>query len=218
MAKPVLVIGNKNYSSWSFRPWLVLKQIGIDFEEIRVPLFMPGYKEKILQHSPAGRVPIYKEGNLVVWDSLAICEYLAEKESSLWPASAEARANARAISAEMHSGFSALRNALPMNCRARGRKVQIADAVSQDIRRIQQMWCACRERHGSAGPWLFGSFSVADAMYAPVVSRFLTYGVECDSVCKQYMDSVLSNPHVKQWFADGATETEVIEEEEVGAA
>lgn len=218
MAKPVLVIGNKNYSSWSFRPWLVLKQMGVEFDEIRVPLFTEGYKQKILQHSPAGRVPIYKEGNLVVWDSLAICEYLAEKNPSLWPSDPAARANARAISAEMHAGFGALRNALPMNCRARGRQVELTPPVVSDIKRIQQIWCACRERHRSAGPWLFGRFSVTDGMYAPVVSRFLTYGVECDPICKQYMDTVLSSPPVKQWFAEAVKEAEVIQAEEVGAA
>lgn len=216
MDKPILVIGNKNYSSWSFRPWLVLKQMGVDFDEIRIPLFRQGYQDEIRRHSPAGKVPIYKEGGLVVWDSLAICEYLAEKDRSLWPADPAARAHARSISAEMHSGFAALRSALPMNCRARGRRVELDERVRRDVARIQQIWCACRECYGASGPWLFGAFSIADAMYAPVVSRFLTYGVDCDPVCRRYMEAVLANAHVKQWFADAAQEAEVIEEEEVG--
>ncbi len=216
MTRSVLVIGNKNYSSWSLRPWLVLMHIGIDFEEIRIPLFAPGYKEKILQHSPAGKVPIYKEGDVVVWDSLAICEYLAEKEPSLRPRAPAARASARAVSAEMHSGFASLRHALPMNCRAQGRKVQISDEVAGDIRRITKIWSGCRTQYGAGGPWLFGQFSVADAMYAPVVSRFLTYEVACQDIAKRYIDTVLSDRPMQQWFADAAKESEVITEEEVG--
>ncbi len=216
MPKPILVIGNKNYSSWSMRPWLVLKHMGMDFEEIRIALYGGDYKEKILHHSPAGKVPIYKEGDLVVWESLAICEYLAEKEPSLWPSESIARALARAVSMEMHAGFSALRDALPMNCRAKGRRVEISDEVTRDIQRVTEIWRSCRNTYDSAGPWLFGPFSIADAMYAPVVSRFATYGIECDETSRRYMETVLSNDLVQQWFADAAKETEVIGAEEVG--
>jgi glutathione S-transferase len=216
MSASILVIGNKNYSSWSLRAWLAAKHAHVDFEEIRVPLHTQGYKEKILRHSPAGKVPIYKDDGVVVWESLAICEYLAEKSGSLWPAKPAARAMARAISAEMHAGFSALRNALPMNCRAKGRKVDISQDVVKDIRRIMEMWNTCRRSYGAAGPWLFGEFSVADAMYAPVASRFVTYSVECDDVSSAYVATVMSDKHVEQWLGGAASEKEVIEAEEVG--
>ncbi len=216
MKKPVLVIGNKNYSSWSLRPWLVLKNVGIDFTEIRIPLDTEGFKDKILQHSPAGKVPIYKENDIVVWDSLAICEYLAEKEPSLWPSSLEARSRARSISSEMHSGFPALRDELPMNCRAKNRTVSLSAAASRDVHRIIEIWESCLGRYSSDGEWLCGRFSIADAMFAPVVSRFITYGIETSDLSKRFIEAVASNIHMQQWFDDAEKEEEVIETTEVG--
>jgi glutathione S-transferase len=218
MAKRRLVIGNKNYSSWSFRPWLALKKLGVDFEEIRVALFADGYKQTLLQYSPAGKVPIYLDGDVVVWDSLAILEHLAQAHRSLWPEALPARAQARSISAEMHAGFSALRNAMPMNCRATGRRVVVTEAVAADITRIHSIWRDCRTAAASRGPWLFGTFTAADAMYAPVVSRFHTYGVVGDAVVAAYRQTVLNDPCVQQWYAASREETEVIDEDEAGAA
>jgi len=218
MSTAQLVIGNKNYSSWSFRPWLALAKLGAEFEEIRVALFVDGYKQRLLQYSPAGKVPVYREGDLVVWDSLAILEHLAQKYRSLWPDAESEWAQARSISAEMHSGFSALRSAMPMNCRAGGRRVAISDAAAADIARIQCIWAECRVAATGRGPWLFGSFTIADAMYAPVVSRFHTYGVACDGVAAEYMRTVLSDPCVQQWYDASARETEVLHDDEVGVA
>jgi len=216
MSGSVLVIGNKNYSSWSMRPWVAMRHLGLDFEEVHVSLFAPGYKAEILRHSPAGRVPVLKQGDLLVWESLAICEHLAEQHPALWPSHRQARAAARSAACEMHAGFGALREAMPMNCRASGRRVERGAAVDQDIRRIQASWTECRERYGSDGPWLFGAFSIADAMYAPVASRFRTYAVECDAVVGEYIDTVLSSAPLLAWYAAAAEETEMIEKEEVG--
>jgi glutathione S-transferase len=214
--KPILIIGNKNYSSWSMRAWLVLKKVGVDFEEIPIALDTEGYQEKILRYSRAGQVPIYKEDDLVVWDSLAICEYLADAWPSLWPDSPRVRAVARAVSAEMHSGFGALRNALPMNCRAAGRRVRLSEEVGRDVERITEIWESCRQAHALEGPWLFGRFSIADALYAPVVMRFVTYGISCPAASREYMETVLGDDAVAQWIAEAREEKEVIESEEVG--
>ncbi len=217
MSKPRLVIGNKNYSSWSLRPWLALKKLGVDFEEIRVALFTAGYKEQLLQYSPAGKVPVYVDGEIVVWESLAILEHLAQSHASLWPQSARDRAHARAIAAEMHAGFTALRSALPMNCRATGRRLTIDAAVSADVARVQGIWRECRMTAADRGPWLFGGFTAADAMYAPVASRFHTYGIACDGAVAAYVRTVLSDPCRQQWYAASRIETEVIDEDEAGA-
>ncbi len=216
MQKSRLIIGNKNYSSWSFRAWLILAKLGIDFEEVNVSLFVEGYKKRLLQHSPAAKVPVYVDGELVIWDSLAIAEYLAEQHTELWPKDINQRAQARSIVCEMHSGFFTLREAMPMNCRATGRQVAQTDAVSADIKRIQAIWTDCRSRYAQQGLWLFGTFSIVDAMYAPVVSRFHTYGVPCHSVVAEYMKTVLADVDVKRWYEMAKNETEVIEEEEVG--
>lgn len=216
MAKPRLIIGNKNYSSWSFRPWLALKQLGVDFDELRVALFTEGYKQALLQYSPAGKVPVYREGDIVVWDSLAILEHLAQSHASLWPQESQARARARSIAAEMHAGFGALRSAMPMNCRATGRRVPITPAVADDVARIHAIWRECRAASAHAGPWLFGHFTAADAMYAPVVSRFHTYGVSGAGMVTEYMQTVLRDPCVQQWYDAARAETEIIEDDEVG--
>ncbi len=211
MPNPVLVIGNKAYSSWSLRPWLLMKQAGIAFEEIRVSLYEDGAKQKLLQYSPAGKVPVLKDGALTIWDSLAICEYLAEKhpEKQLWPAQVGARAHARSISAEMHSGFTNLRSQMPMNVRreipGRARTLEVV----ADAARIETIWNECRRRHGANGPFLFGAFSIADAMYAPVVSRFRTYGMALDGAAAQYAGAIHALPAMREWIAGARAETEV---------
>ncbi|WP_019508671.1 glutathione S-transferase family protein [Pleurocapsa sp. PCC 7319] len=216
MVNPKLIIGNKNYSSWSLRAWLILAKLGIKFEEVRVSLFREGYKEQLLRYSPTGQVPVYLENELVIWDSLAIAEYLAEKHSGLLPRNINQRALARSLAAEMHSGFLALRSQMPMNCRATGRQVEITDGLAADINRVQTIWTTCRNQNRQLGSWLFGEFSIVDAMYVPVVFRFNTYGVECDSLATEYMNNVLNDPDVMSWLEAAKNETEVIEEEEVG--
>jgi glutathione S-transferase len=212
MSDYTLVIGNKNYSSWSLRPWLAMRQAGIAFREVRIPLYTPESKAQIREYSASGKVPCLLDGTLAVWDSLAICEYLAEShpQLALWPSDARARALARSISAEMHSGFQHLRSNMSMNCRRQlpgmGRTVEVAG----EIERIQRIWGEAREKHGSGGPFLFGRFSIADAMYAPVVLRFRTYAVQLNPVSRAYADAILALPAIQQWLADAEAETEVI--------
>lgn len=211
MSQLTLVIGNKAYSSWSLRPWLLMKQAGIEFTEKRISLYAGDAKQTILQHSEAGKVPVLKDGELTIWDSLAICEYLAEKFPGrhLWPADAAARAHARAISAEMHSGFTNVRSQMPMNVRreipGRGKTPEVAAEVA----RIEAIWNGCRARHGNDGPFLFGAFSIADAMYAPVASRFRTYGASLKGAAVRYVDTILALPAMREWIADAHAETEV---------
>lgn len=208
MTAMTLVIGNKNYSSWSMRPWLVLTQTGADFDEIVIPLDQPGTAEAIAAHSPSGKVPVLRDGALTVWDSLAIIEYLAERfpQAGVWPTAADARAVARAVSAEMHAGFQAVRTNMPMNIRARLAGRGRADGVGADIARITAIWRDCRGRFGADGPFLFGAFCAADAMYAPVVTRFQTYAVELDPVSDAYAQAVLNWPGVSAWCAAAAAE------------
>ena len=218
MEKLELVIGNKAYSSWSLRPWLVLKRVGAEFTETRVPLYVHGYKEELLKHAPSGKVPILKHGAVTVWDSLAICEYLAEifPEAGLWPTEPPARGLARAVSAEIHSGFTAIRNAMPFNCRARDRHVPIGAEVQKEIDRVLALWRDCRALYGKGGPWLFGRFSIADAMYVPIAGRFATYSVPLDAVTRSYVDAALDHPAVREWTAAALQETEVMISNEVG--
>lgn len=216
MDKTILIIGNKNYSSWSLRAWIALKHSGERFEEVRVPLFTEGYKDKILEYSPGGLVPAIVDGDVTAWESLSVCEYIAEKHPELWPDGAKARAHARSISAEMHAGFMELRNALPMNCRARNRSVPITPGIQRDVDRVIEIWDGCRNEYAGHGPWLFGKYSIADAMYAPVVFRFLTYGVEVSDTSKDYMDTVLSDQYIEEWVGAAELETEIIEEDEAG--
>ncbi|MGJ8679671.1 glutathione S-transferase family protein [Paraglaciecola sp.] len=217
---PKLIIGNKNYSSWSFRAWLTLRKTGITFDVVQVNLFSDGYKEKLLSYAPTGQVPIYQEDKLVIWDTMAIVEYIAEFHPELWPETRAKRAMARSVSAEMHAGFHALRSLMPMNCRATNRKVaftpELAPALNADIQRIQNIWQECRVQHQNSGPWLFGDFSIADVMYAPVVSRFNTYGITCSDHGEQYMQTVLNDADVKLWMDEAALEPEVITQAEVG--
>jgi glutathione S-transferase len=206
-----LVIGNKNYSSWSLRPWLLLKQTGLEFEEVRVVLGAPDFAERVRAFSPAGKVPALRHGALSVWDSLAICEYLndAFPEIRAWPRAAEERAVARSVSAEMHSGFTALRAQMPMNVRAKGRRVPSTPELERDIARISELWRDCRARNASAGPFLFGDFSIADAMYAPVAFRFATYGVALGPVEAAYVESLRRLPAMMDWADAAAAEKEI---------
>jgi len=208
MSGLVLVVGNKNYSSWSLRPWLAMKALGLEFEERRVSLYVPGAKERLLGYSPAGKVPILIDGERRVWDSLAILEYLAESHPSLWPAAPAARAVARSISAEMHSGFGALRQHMSMNIRKRHPGKGRTPEALADVTRIVAMWSDCRARFGAAGPFLFGAFGAADAMYAPVVLRFRTYAVELPPTCRAYADVVLALPALGEWIVAAERETE----------
>lgn len=213
-----LVIGNYNYSSWSLRAWLVLKRSGLAFDTVRVVLDQPDTARNIARYTPAGRVPVLIHDDLHVWDSLAICEYLAEQapQAGLWPADPRARALARSVSAEMHAGFEALRMAMPMNCRARARRVPETPALALDIDRVLEVWRDCRARWGAHGPWLFGHFSIADAMYAPVVSRFRTYGVDADDIARAYGELWFGDGDFRQWLELAGAEPEVLPDEEVG--
>ena len=208
MSEPTLVIGNKNYSSWSLRPWLAMKVAGIPFAEHRIPLYGPGSKDQILVYSPAGKVPCLADGDLRVWDSLSICEYLAEKHPGLWPQDPAARALARSVSAEMHSGFANLRAKMSMNIRKRYPGLGRTPESLADVARIVSLWSDCRARYGKGGPFLFGAFSIADAMYAPVVLRFRTYEVELPADCRAYSDAVLALPAMQDWIAAAMAETE----------
>jgi glutathione S-transferase len=212
MSRYTLVIGNKNYSSWSLRAWLLMKHSGIPFEEVRIPLYVAGSKESLRKYAPSGKVPVLLDGSLAVWDSLAIAEYVAERHPNrrLWPQDSAERAVARSISAEMHSGFAALRSNMSMNCRGSFPGVGRTVEVAADIERIQRMWTDCRERFGATGPFLFGAFTVADAMYAPVVLRFRTYAVQLAPVVRQYADTVLGLPALQDWVEAAKAETEVI--------
>lgn len=216
MKNPILIIGNKNYSSWSLRAWLMLRHAQVNFDELRIPLFVPGATEKLLAYSPAGMVPVYIEGELKVWDTLAIGEYLYESHPALWPADRIARAAARSVSAEMHSGFVPLRKTMPMNIRAHGRKVAGSAELEADIARIKTIWRELRKQYAAAGPWLFGQYSIADAMFAPVVFRFLTYGVSEQGAVDDYILAVSHDPLIQPWIDASALEQEVIATSEVG--
>ena len=209
-----LVIGNKNYSSWSLRPWLAMKQAGVVFNETNVALGLPDSSEKILRYSPSGRVPCLIDGELTVFDSLAICEYVNERHAgaTLWPRDLKMRAQARSVVAEMHSGFAALRTHMPMDIRSqhtdKGKIALKRTDVATDIERIHSVWSECLAQ---GGPMLFGSFSIADAFYAPVVTRFATYGVKLSPLLAAYSESVLALPAMQQWTAAAKAETETIE-------
>ncbi len=214
-----LIIGNKNYSSWSLRPWLLLKEKGIPFEETRIPLYQEGSEKSLLQHSPSGKVPAFVHNGFTVWDSLAICEYIADihPEKRCWPEAVDARGFARSISSEMHSGFFAIRNSLPMNCRTQTQCTDISEELRAEIARVCEIWRACRERFPAAGDFLFGSFSIADAMYAPVVLRFKTYGIRVPATERNYMAAVLSLDSLKAWIAAAIAEKEDITDADIAA-
>jgi len=213
MPNPLLVLGNKAYSSWSLRPYLALKTAGIPFDEKVIRLYEPDSRPEILKYSPAGKVPVLVDGATHVWESLAICEYAAERfpEARLWPAESGARAHARTIATEMHAGFMALRRAYPFNCRRTPRAIAAdADAVA-DVARVTQLWRDARARFGAGGPFLFGAFSIADAMYGPVAGRFRQYAVDLDPVCADYVAAIHALPATRQWAADAAAEPWVVE-------
>lgn len=216
VAEFTLVIGNKNYSSWSLRPWLALRHAGIDFDELLIPLSENGTKAEIMKHSASGRVPILKHGDLTVWDSLAICEYAAElsPEAALWPQDKADRALARSIASEMHTGFTALRQHMPMNIRSSFPEEGRKPGVKEDIDRIASLWRQVRSRHEAAGPFLFGTFTIADAMFAPVVTRFRTYGVSLGEVEQAYADAVWALPSMKEWAKAASDEPMIIDSAE----
>lgn len=207
MEKLKLVIGDKNLSSWSMRAWLVAKLTDLPFQEILIPLDQPDTNQKLMQHSPSGKVPCLIHGDIKVWDSLAICEYLAElaPEKSLWPTSAKDRALARSYVAEMHSGFSGIRTQMSMDIRLRMEIRHLTSQTIEEVNRILFLWTTALQN--SKGPFLFGPFGIVDAFYAPIVCRFVSYGVQIKSpIIKQYMQNVLNHPHVNSWVRSGLNE------------
>jgi glutathione S-transferase len=209
-----LVIGNKNYSSWSMRPWLALRANNIAFDEVFIPLYTGAAdKQRILSFTHSGKVPALIDGDVTIWDSLAIIEYAAEKfpEARLWPEDRARRAHARSISAEMHSGFAALRNECGMNLHRPVGAIALSDEARANIARIEQIWLECRARHGASGPFLFGAFGGADAMFAPVVHRLRTYAIPVAAEAKAYMETMLSLPAFQEWTKAGLAETIVID-------
>lgn len=213
-----LIIGNKNYSSWSLRAWLLLREAGIEFEEHRIVLDTPATAEELAHYSDACMVPVLFVDDMKIWDSMAICETVAElwPDKQLWPADMKMRAHARSISNEMHSGFQHLRECMPLNCRAMGRKVSIPDELGDNIDRVIHVWADCHKRYGDLGPWLFGDFSIADAMYAPVVLRFRTYGINLPESAGFFPHRLLESEAMQDWLAASESETEVSEACEVG--
>ena len=218
--KPLkLAIANKNYSSWSMRPWVLLRQAGIAFEEIQLKFNDAGRVPGIERYSSARQVPVLIVGDEPVWDSLAICEALAEMfpDKRLWPADARARQVARSICAEMHAGFRSLRDAMPMNIRASHPGKGMSPAVQRDIDRIVDIWQTCRARYGAGGELLFGQFSIADAYYAPVATRFVTYAVRLPDAAQRYADALLALASVREWMDQGCGEPEYVRVDELYA-
>lgn len=209
-----LIVGNKGFSSWSLRPWILLGTFKIPFEDIVIPLRQPDSRANILKYSPTGKVPCLIDGKTTVWDTLAIAEYIAEShpEKAIWPKAKAARAHARAISAEMHSGFQNLRNHCPTNFKRAVKKLDLTPEVETDIARIEAIWAEARAKFGKTGPFLYGKFSAADAMYAPVVNRFHVYDVPVSPNSRAYMDAVMALPAWQAWIADAAEETWVIDQ------
>ena len=194
-----LLIGSKNYSSWSLRPWLFLRKAAFEFTEQIVHFDESGYQARIAAVSPSHRVPLLIDADTKIWDSLAICEYAAESTRRGLPGDRIARARARSVAAEMHSGFQALRNECPMNVRARNRGVPLTPELQADVARIDEIWSGCRKEHGNAGGWLFGDFSIADAMFAPVFFRFQTYGAALSAASQTYLSHALQDPDLRDW-------------------
>ena len=205
-----LVIGNKNYSSWSLRAWLYLTEAGVDFEEIRIPLFQGDWRERVLPFNPSGRLPALVDGDVQVWDSWAIIEHVRRSRdvAVAWPEDPVARGEALSVAAEMHAGFLGLRNELPMNVRASvpGRWAQLSEGTKRDVDRIRAIWRACLERYG--GPFLFGRLCIADILYAPVASRFRTYGIELDRASQAFVKAIFGLPGMARWAEEARTEVE----------
>jgi glutathione S-transferase len=221
MTKPLLVIGNKNYSSWSLRPFMALAMAGIAFEEKVIPFGQPmgnpEFMKKIRRYSKAGLVPVLVHNGLTIWDSLAIMEYAAETwpDRNLWPKNKAARALARSVCAEMHSGFRHLRNACPMNLRRPVGPVPLNSDILKDVARIESLWLQCRKAHGKGGPFLFGKFGIADAMFAPIVTRLDTFAFEVSNETQHYMNAVLATPAFHEWKAGALKEKWHVAEDEV---
>ncbi|MCA0936821.1 glutathione S-transferase family protein [Vibrio alginolyticus] len=210
-----LYIGNQNYSSWSLRAWLIFMHYDIDVEIRKIKLFTEDFYNTLEDVTPTAKVPTLVGDDVTVWDSLAILEYVndAYLNGKAWPQSLSERAKARAISAEMHSGFMALRNEMPMNCRAR-RKITLSSQALKDIERIDQIWSEQMEQYPDG--WLFGEWSIADAMYAPVVLRTITYGIPLSEKATQYQQKVLKSETMQRWLAEASLETDIVEEDEAG--
>ncbi|HXV39667.1 MAG TPA: glutathione S-transferase family protein [Steroidobacteraceae bacterium] len=218
MSALTLVIGTRNYSSWSLRPWLLLRHLGLPFSERLFELDSAEFASEVPKISPTGRVPALIHGGLRIWESLTICEYASELAGGRgWPADAARRAEARAIATEMHAGFLALRSACPMNARATGRRVALTPPLMQDLRRIDAIWSSCRRDHGDRGPYLYGDFSTADAMFAPVVLRIRTYALPLSGLATHYYDHMLADPQLREWISAAERETTVIPHDEAGA-
>jgi len=214
MADLTIYLGNKNYSSWSLRPWLVLKRTTVAFDEVVIPLYQSGSRETVLKYSPSGRVPALRHGDLTVWESLAICEYLPETfpNFALWPSDPPARARARSVSAEMQSSFRALREHMPMNVRSSFPGRGLTPEVQADINRIMSIWRDCRTRYGDGnGEFLFGPFTIADAMFAPVVTRFRTYKIDLGREAEAYCDTIMALPAMQEWIAAAKNEPMIVE-------
>jgi glutathione S-transferase len=212
-----LILGNKNYSSWSMRPWIGLKVAGIPFTEEVHSLDAPEFKERVRKVAGSGKVPALVDGDIHVWESLAILEHVAElfPDASLWPQDVRLRAHARAVAAEMHAGFLPMRRHLPMNMWRPCKPRDLSEEVATDVRRIENIWTDCRTRFGHGGEFLFGAFSAADAMYAPVVSRFHTYAVPVGAVARRYMDAVMALPAWVEWRSAALREPWVLARNEV---
>jgi glutathione S-transferase len=213
---PTLVVANKCYSSWSLRPWLLMKQLGVAFDEITIPLDLPDTKEQVLKYSPAGKVPILIDGDATVWESLAIMEYVGETFGApVWPEDRRARAMARSVAAEMHAGFFALRNACPMNLGKKYAPRDRGEAVARDVARFSEIVRQARERFGAGGPFLFGAFSAADAMYAPLATRLDTYSFTLDAQTRAYVDTIFSLPAFQEWRSAALQESWIVDADEV---
>ncbi|MCK5895671.1 MAG: glutathione S-transferase family protein [Cocleimonas sp.] len=212
MSNLTLIIGNKNYSSWSLRPWLYMMQLGIAFEEIRIPLYTPDMKAQLKPCFSDAKVPVLIDDGYPIWDSLAIMEYLADKfpENVSWPAYIKARATARSVSCEMHSSYTALRNEITMNCRAVPQNKPLSAETEHDIVRIIELWRHCKRFYGQDGKWLFSQFSIADAMFAPLAIRLHTVDYPLEAVEAEYIKTLYNNKHMQHWIKAGQEETEVI--------
>lgn len=217
MQNLTLVIGNKNYSSWSLRPWVLLKHFTIDFTEKRIALFTENTQQQLSRYSSDFKVPVLVDAELVVWDSLAIVEYISEKylDARGWPADVKTRAMARSLCAEMHSSFVHIRTEMPMNCRRPESPISLSLQALQEVERVKHLWTQCRDLHGAHGEWLFGPYSIADAMYAPIVMRFKSYAIAVTGKAGEYMQTVLKQPCIVEWIEAAKIEKEVIQEFEI---
>ena len=217
MSELTLIIGNKNYSSWSLRAWIFLRHYNLDFTEKRVPLFEKETDATLAKYGSDYKVPILQDGELIVWDSLAILEYISENylNQQGLPADPKARAVARSISAEMHSSFTNIRNELPMNCRKQFNNIQLSESAQREVKRIEELWEKCQQNYGSHGKWLFGDFSIADAMFVPIALRFSGYNIPTNQNATNYIKQILQHPAIIEWIDAGKQETEIIEEDEI---